>query len=302
MSDSENTSKNGFRVPFGLSTAGRLVSADDATRGEPYSCPACKSTLVHRAGAIKRRHFAHKPSFACTGETVLHQSAKIRIAEVIRAAIQGGPNIIMNVLCNGCDQRFDVAFPANKVDEVRLEGRVESGRIADVLLLQTGIHRFAIEIRVTHAVSPEKSSNFGIHWIELDAQKVLVDPYRWVSLACYLKKSRCPECVEREKRIEAQAKAQPPKAIAPRNYYKEPPKQRKRIRPEPPQTLFVPPRPKPEQEPAPRAAALLQAKCKNCGVFTQDWQEMTYDKSGSEGTCRSCWRLAHPIVKEPVKS
>lgn len=301
MSDPENTSKNGFRVPFGLSTAGRLVLADHATRGEPYRCPACKSSLVYRAGAIKRRHFAHKPSFACTGETVLHQSAKLRIAEVIRAAIHGGPPIYMNILCSGCDRRFDVAFPAKTIDEVKLEGRVDSGRIADVLLLQTGVHRFAIEIRVTHAVSSEKSSNFGIYWIELDAQEVLEDPYRWISLAYYLKKSRCPECTERQKIIATQAKTLPPKATPPKTYYKEPPKPRKRIGPTPPPTPLVAPRPEPVQETAPRGAPNLQAQCKNCGVLTHDWQEMTYNKDNSEGICRSCWRLSHPFVKGSAK-
>lgn len=284
---SSEPGKSGFKVPFGLSTTGKLVSADYASRGEPYTCPSCRSLLVHKAGAIVRKHFAHKPSFACTGETVLHQSAKLRIAEVVRAAIQGGPQIYMNILCVACDQRFDLAFPAKAVDEVRLEGKVESGRIADVLLLQAGSHRFAVEVRATHAVGLEKSANFGIHWIELDAKQVLEDPHRWVSLACYLRIVKCPGCVEEEKRLERQAKMLP-KAVQPKVYNKDLPRPRRRPRLAPPQPSLVT-LSKPEQEPAPRAAN-LQAKCKICGVLTEDWQEMTYDKKGSEGICRSCWR------------
>ncbi len=281
-----------------------LVSADEATRGERYNCPACESALVYKAGAVVRKHFAHKPSFACTGETVLHQSAKLRVAEVVRAAIQGGPTISMNILCSACSQRFDMFFPARAVDEVRLEGRVDSGRVADVLLLQTGIHRFAIEIRVTHAVGVEKSSNFGIHWIELDAKQVLEDPYRWVSLACSLKKRKCPECIEAEEKQEAQRRAPQPKTPQPKPYHGETGRAARRlIRPTPPQSSLVPPRPKPEPEPAPRPTAVLQAKCKICGVLTMDWQEMTYNLNGSSvGTCRSCWQTIHPAGRERAKS
>jgi competence protein CoiA len=55
----------------------------------PFACPACKSPVILKKGAVKIHHFAHAPPYTCTygaGETEDHRQAKNGIYEALVAA------------------------------------------------------------------------------------------------------------------------------------------------------------------------------------------------------------------------
>ena len=74
-----------FKIPLAWDTT-RLVTAGEAVAAPTgaYFCPACGETVRLRAGAIRRPHFAHRPSEQCSKETILHQTAKRLIQQVVQ--------------------------------------------------------------------------------------------------------------------------------------------------------------------------------------------------------------------------
>ena len=183
-----------FRVPLGL-LDDRLVPPSLAQRDHSYECPSCRSKLVLRSGARVRSHFAHKPSSSCTGETVLHQTAKLLIAEAAAGAISGDRNVSIKSACGECRRMFERALPPSRATDVKVESRLPSGLVIDVLLLAVGVPRLAIEVLVTHRVDEHKAQVFGtLPWIEVRATDIIENPFQWVVTNGQLKKDICPLC------------------------------------------------------------------------------------------------------------
>lgn len=73
-----------LEVPYGLHPDGYLEKAEDARKGLNYLCPECEEPLVFRAGEYMVKHFAHKANTNCSGESIIHKTAKMLIAQTIR--------------------------------------------------------------------------------------------------------------------------------------------------------------------------------------------------------------------------
>lgn len=188
----------GFRVPFGLTENDTLIDPDNAVPKGCYFCPACKTRLTRRAGQ-RRPHFAHHPSTSCSGESVIHQIAKLLVKQAFELAREGGPAINLVLTCAICFSEFSPEFPLKSANMARLEARLHSGRIADVLLSHDDDPKLAIEIFASHAVDEVKASVLDIPWIEVDAKDVVANPNRWRARAFRLKNQSCPKCRVRER-------------------------------------------------------------------------------------------------------
>jgi ribosomal protein S27E len=163
--------------------AGRLGPADRRRRA-PFTCLGCGEPLVPHLGAIRVHHFAHPPGSACpltAPETVLHQEAKERLLALCAEAFAGSRAVSLSVRCPRC--RRPVARDlASLGDRARPEGALCSpsgatgarpGVRADVLVSARGRPSLALEVRVTHALGPEKEAALaaaGIPAVEIDAR------------------------------------------------------------------------------------------------------------------------------------
>lgn len=97
-------------LPYAYDTDGNLVSIDDVTKGQKYTCPACGAELSLRISKIppgqkyhRRNHFAHKSNTdnQCS-ETFLHKLFKERCAEYIRNKIAKHEDLYFYWECKKC--------------------------------------------------------------------------------------------------------------------------------------------------------------------------------------------------------
>lgn len=184
-------------VPFGMNAREVLVHAKNASKDEQYHCPGCKADLVLRAGEVNKKHFAHKADTACTGETVVHETAKYMVAQVIieHADPLSTAVISINCSCVICKKTFQRALPKNSFTDAKIEHKI--GRFfCDVVAFRGHDHVLAVEVCVTNAVNEQKSEELTIPWIEVDATSILENPYRWNPTQSRLKTVLCHDCKE----------------------------------------------------------------------------------------------------------
>lgn len=201
--DDRRPEPNAIKVPLALSPEGTLVEPTAATRGVRYACPGCLSEVRLRAGAIVRHHFAHLPSLVCSGETVLHKTAKLLIQSAVTAAIRREAPISLELACGHCRHPFQVPFPVDRVGRAEVEWRDVTGRVIDVMLLEGDEARLGVEILVSHAVDEEKASDLAFPWVELDARHVLQNATVWRPLQYALKTRICKPCRALERAIKS---------------------------------------------------------------------------------------------------
>jgi RNase P subunit RPR2 len=189
-------------VPYGLSLEGKLVHAKDAIRQAEYRCPECASLLVLRAGDVVARHFAHKANTSCTGETIVHGTAKRLIAQVIneQSGTSSANHVSMVCPCVCCHETFRLSLPSGSFSEARIEQRLDNF-VCDVVALRSDDYVLAIEILATHAVDEEKGHELSVPWIELSATAVLENPYSWVPIQSRLKPVLCSKCKSHLRRL-----------------------------------------------------------------------------------------------------
>jgi len=209
-------------VPFAHDDAGCLVSVEHAIPGQQYFCPACKTPLILRRGAIKKPHFAHKPNDICSQETIVHKTAKHLVQQAIiewKAGEAASP--IIQRECQICHRLATQALP-DKVETAVLEMHLSDGFIADVALMVGDQPAAAVEILVTHAVDQEKATRISVPFIEIDGYEVLKSPAAWTPITDYFKPLTCPTCVRNFKRFQAKAArlAQTTNIDLPREYYR----------------------------------------------------------------------------------
>lgn len=139
---------------------GSLVWADDlaasGARPTGLTCVGCGSSVILRAGAKNRPHFAHRVESACaSGETVLHRTTVRTLAESIRSAASLAQPFEVFTRCERC-QSHRVANLARPGCTITVDGMFDGGVRPDLLVRQaSGTPLAAIEVIVTHAPEPE---------------------------------------------------------------------------------------------------------------------------------------------------
>jgi hypothetical protein len=152
----------------------RLDPRDRRGRG-PFRCMACDEPLVPHLGRVRARHFAHFPGSSCpltAPETALHLDAKERLLGLCADAFAGRRRVTVLARCPACRRPAPRDLGAEG-DAAVAEGAVGPLR-ADVLVLAAGAPRLAFEVKVTHAVDPEKEAALlaaGVPAVEVDARE-----------------------------------------------------------------------------------------------------------------------------------
>lgn len=170
----------GVALAWARDRDGRMVAVralDEASRRAraPFTCPGCGDELVARLGAVRARHFAHRPGSACpltAPETALHFNAKERLLALCADAFAGARAVSVLTRCAAC-RRTDPRPLGDLGDAAAAEGAVGALR-ADVLLTRRGAPSLALEVLVTHAVDAAKQAALGaaaVPMIEIDARE-----------------------------------------------------------------------------------------------------------------------------------
>jgi len=170
----------GVALAWARDRDGRMVAVralDEASRRAraPFTCPGCGDELVARLGAVRARHFAHRPGSTCpltAPETALHFNAKARLLALCADAFAGARAVTVLTRCPAC-RRGDPRPLADLGDAAAAEGAVGALR-ADVLLTRRGEPALALEVLVTHAVDAAKQAALtaaAVPMIEIDARE-----------------------------------------------------------------------------------------------------------------------------------
>lgn len=188
-----------LRIPLALDESNLVVAPDNARKDEKYFCPSCGDLLVLRKGEIKKPHFAHKATDTCSEETVIHKLAKFLIIQKVDEWKKGNSSSpVINRKCPACKSIIKQELP-DKVDTAIAERKLESGYIADVVIITNDKIAAAIEVKVHHAIDEKKKNNIGIPFIEVLGEEVVKNPLEWKPITDKFKPFRCKEC---EKAVE----------------------------------------------------------------------------------------------------
>jgi predicted RNA-binding Zn-ribbon protein involved in translation (DUF1610 family) len=153
----------------------RALDAASRRARAPFTCLGCGEELVARLGAVRARHFAHRPGSACpltAPESALHLDAKERLLALCADAFAGRRRVTLLARCPAC-RRATPRDLAACGDAAAAEGAVGALR-ADVLVLARGRPALALEVRVTHAVDAAKEAALAeaaVPVVELDARE-----------------------------------------------------------------------------------------------------------------------------------
>ncbi len=152
----------------------RTLDARARRARAPFRCTGCGEPLVPHLGALRARHFAHRPGSGCpltAPESALHLETKERLLALCEAAFAGARRVALAVRCPGCRRRAPVELAALG-DHAVAEGAVGPLR-ADVLVRARGRPALALEVKVTHALDPVKEAalaSAGLPVVEIDAR------------------------------------------------------------------------------------------------------------------------------------
>lgn len=182
-----------LKIPYGLDDKDKLVAANQALKGESYRCPQCKTSLVFRSGEYRAAHFAHAPESHCSLESILHITAKGLILEAMSANASGNAVICLENHCECCGVVFATDLPSGTFTDAKLEVRI-GDFICDVVGYRSTNVALAVEIFNTHSVDANKATNLEAYWVELKAEDVLRDPFKWVPTQARLKNTYCTDC------------------------------------------------------------------------------------------------------------
>lgn len=186
---------DGFRVPWGLAEDQSLVRPTPAGRGRSYRCPSCLDRLVLRAGSKVSAHFAHRASASCSGETVLHKTAKLLLRDAVSRWKAGGPGPVVVRRCRRCGAEVRQVLP-DKVDRAEVEQPLPDGFVLDVALFAGEEIVASVEVFVKHPVEGRKLDKLDLPFVELVGEEVCRDPLTWVPRLDRFRPFKCPICSE----------------------------------------------------------------------------------------------------------
>lgn len=159
-----------LQIPYAFTNTKLPVSPQMAKKGQPFSCPVCEDEVILRRGDIRQPHFAHKPDTGCSGEGVLHKTAK----EMIHFMYKHRTVSLIQKCPNTCGREGAYIETGDRFD-VDIEVAIGKYKV-DVVRLREGKPYFGIEVRNTHPVPDEKWDAFQkmkFPCIEVEAQSVV---------------------------------------------------------------------------------------------------------------------------------
>ena len=160
-----------LQIPYAFTNNKLPVSPHVAKKGQHFLCPTCDDEVILRRGDIRVPHFAHKPDTGCSGEEVLHKTAKHMICHMYNSF--GRVSIFRR--CPNCRRPYESPF--FKDYEIRAETEYTVGPYrADVACLKDEKLHAVIEVRDTHPVDKEKWDYFtkwDVPCIEVEAKAVV---------------------------------------------------------------------------------------------------------------------------------
>lgn len=161
----------------------KLVIAGSAERGQHFTCPSCKETLILKRGEIKTAHFAHKPDMSgCSRDLITHQIAIDLLCK---------QSFNYEYICEGYfeyEGEMSGVFRSCEHYEIRNVGGhatcvteypIGEYRADIAILSDNNSVRGVIEVYNTHKTKKEKRAYFNknkIACVEVDAQSV-IDAY-----------------------------------------------------------------------------------------------------------------------------
>lgn len=200
----------GKGVPYALDPSDRVVEPEAAQHRERfYRCLVCGEHVFLKAGNVRVAHFSHyaKREAPCSAETALHEAAKRRLAERIRAGL---PSITVRLTCRGHPSLYGPwrDCPEGAHREHRLD--VPTCDTADVEVpfgpfrldaaaLDRGQVVLGLEVYQSNAVDDGKQvllNRAKLPWLELRAHDVMHEDMPWALLAGSLPTFQCPSCTE----------------------------------------------------------------------------------------------------------
>jgi len=154
-----------------------VLDLDPRRRGAraPFACPGCGEAIVPHLGRVRARHFSHRPGSRCpltSPETALHQNAKERLLTLCEEAFAGRRRVLLGARCPGCRRPAPLDL-ASLGDAAGAEAPLGPLR-ADVLVTRRGAPALALEVRVAHALEPDKEevlALLGVPALEIDARE-----------------------------------------------------------------------------------------------------------------------------------
>lgn len=189
-----------LKIPYGLSDWGEVVSATLAQKGVKYMCPSCKSHLTLRDGQRRTKHFAHSTDAPCSQESVLHKTAKMLIEQIIHQHARKEGTITIHKPCDKCTKECIISLPDSAFTKASQEVGV-GGFICDVMAYRNKKPVLAIEVRHTHAVDSHKATTLSVHWLEVDAESIIDNPFEWHTTQSRLKPTYCRHCKKSVRQI-----------------------------------------------------------------------------------------------------
>jgi hypothetical protein len=159
---------------------GDLVNIDSVQKQDhpfEYLCLSCGKAMTPVMGNFRARHFRHKVEADCSGETYLHNLAKLVFSKTYKECLDTGKPYLVQyqstAVCSNCEEDgpCNVGIVLGDYDLTRhfKEMRVEErdNEVVPDILLRSGDNVLYIEIAVTHYCEPAKIA-LGRPIIELE--------------------------------------------------------------------------------------------------------------------------------------
>ncbi|CAM3930446.1 hypothetical protein DEMA109039_00305 [Deinococcus marmoris] len=128
-----------------------------------------------RQGRVVVADFSHKSGSTCTGESILHLSAKMRLAHALTHREQ---SFVIRRVCQrfGCEATHDEPWQPPAFDHAAEEVALGDYRL-DVAAMREQSAVFGFEVYHRHRVGRVKAAQLSVPWLELQAEATARDPY-----------------------------------------------------------------------------------------------------------------------------
>ena len=161
-----------LQIPYAFTNNKIPLSPEVAKKGQHFLCPTCDDEVILRRGDIRVPHFAHKPDTGCSGEGILHKTAK-QMIRLMCNSVFGRVFVISK--CPNCRRAQTRVLSREKNICAETEVPVGAHRL-DVACFKNEKLHVGFEVRHTHPVHDEKWEAFRemhIPVIEVNAEDVI---------------------------------------------------------------------------------------------------------------------------------